>query len=405
MDGAIALPPELQTFAGRIVDVDTHEMTPAQKWVELYGPEVKELADAVIVHSLPHDQDSNSHNVPDFAADDMEITAALMNVKGPKAPGAVDLSRRLDVMDAMGVKCQLMYPTGLGGWSMTLLMWDKFDPKFLAHVKDDRSAKAAKWLATYNEWLLPKAKLSDRIRPVPTLLGDTVADLMAEAHKMLDAGIRAVMLPPAVLPGGKSPAHPDLEPFWALMEEADCVVTLHLGSEGKLFENMKGWRDTPVFEGYRDVGEFSVDPWYTSMVHLPAQNFVQTMILGGVFVRHPDLRVGVIELGAYWVGPMMENMDLWYRMLAGMSIAGKRLPEPPSAYLKRNVRVSVFPWEDLGSYLDRYGLEDVICFASDYPHLEGGKDMINAMYKKIAPFGPAMIEKFFVTNGAFLLPD
>ena len=405
MNGAIALPRELQPLAGRLIDVDSHEMTPAQKWVEIYGSDVREIADAVIVASPPNDQDPNSHNVPNFAGDVMEITSTLMNVKGPRAPGAVDLNRRIEVMDAMGVKRQLMYPTGLGGWAMTLLMQDKYDPGFLSHVTGDRTAKAARWLKTYNEWFLPTAKLSDRIRPVPTLIGETVPELMAEAHKMLGAGIRTVMLPPSIAPGNRSPAHPDLEPFWALMEEANCVVTLHLGSESKFWEHHRVWRETPVFDGYHDVGEFSVDPWYTANVHYPSQNFLQTMILGGVFVRHPDLRVGAIEVAAYWVGPMMETMDLWYRALAGMSVAGKRLPEPPSYYLKRNVRVSVFPWEDLGMYLDRYGLEDVICFASDYPHIEGGKDMIAQMYAKIAPYGPAVIEKFFATNGAFLTPD
>jgi predicted TIM-barrel fold metal-dependent hydrolase len=405
MVDAIALPSGLRALAGRLVDVDSHEMMPAQIWADFFGAEVTELADAVILHSLPWEKDNNSHNVPNYAGDVMEITETLASVKGPVAPGAVDLARRLDVMDAMGVKRQLMYPTGLGGWSMTLLMQDKYDANFLPSVKGDRSAKAANWLKTYNAWFLTTTKLSERIRPVPTLLGDTVEGLMAEAHRMLDAGVRAVMLPPSVAPGGKSPAHPDLEPFWALMEQANCVVTLHLGSEGKFLEPLKVWRDAPVFDGYRQVGEFSSDPWYTSMVHVPVQNFLQTMILGGVFVRHPDLRVGAIELGAYWVGPMMQTMDLWHRNMRSLAIASKRLPDLPSSYLKRNVRVSVFPWEDLGSYIDHYDLEDVICFASDYPHLEGGRDMITQMYDKIAPYGPAMTEKFFATNGAFLFPE
>ena len=128
------------------------------------------------------------------------------------------------------------------------------------------------------------------------------------------------------------------------------------------------------------------------------------MVLGGVFVRHPSLRFGVIELSAYWVGSMLRTMDLWHESLKGFGIEGKRLPEPPSHYVKSNVRFSVFPWEDLAAYVAE-GLEDVICFASDYPHLEGGKDMIRTMYGKIAPSGPAVIEKFFVTNGQFLLPD
>jgi predicted TIM-barrel fold metal-dependent hydrolase len=403
MDGAIALPRGLQGLAGRLNDVDSHEMIPCQKWEEIYGPDVKELADAVIIHSPPNDQDPNSHNVPNFPGDIAAITDQLTSVKGPTAPGAVDLTRREAVMDAMGVDRQLMFPTGLGGWAITLLAQDKYDPKFLAHVKGDRTAKAAKWLDTYVEWMLPTAKISRRVRPVPPLMGDTVPELIAKAHRMLDAGIRAVQLPPSFLPGGKSPAHPDLEPFWTLLEEANCVITLHLGTEAKFLEPLRGWRNAPAFEGYRDVGEFSMDPWYTSMVHLPSQNFIQTMVSGGVFARHPELRVGVIECAAYWVGPMMETMDMWYRNLGRM--ASDRLPELPSAYIRRNVRVSVFSFEDIRMYIERYGLEDVICFATDYPHIEGGKDMIQVMYDRIAPLGPEIVEKFFVTNGGYLLPD
>lgn len=404
MAQAIALPQPLQQLEGRIYDVDSHEMMPAQIWTEVFGADVAELADAVIQHSLPWEKDINSHNVPNYAGDVMEISDSLMTIKGPVAPGAVDIRRRVDVMDAMGVKRQLLYPTGLGGWSMTLMMCDKFDPKLLPSITTDRSAKAENWLKTYNRWFLTTARLSDRIRPAPTLLGDTVEDLMKEARRMLDAGIRAVTLPAAVPPGGRSPAHSDLEPFWALLEETNCTVTLHLGSEGKFFEPLRVWKDAAVFEGYRGVGEFSADPWYTSTMHMPAQNFVQTMVLGGVFVRHPNLRMGVIELASYWVGAMLRIMDLWHESLKGFGIEGKRLPEPPSHYVKSNIRFSVFPWEDLASYVAE-GLEDVICFASDYPHLEGGKDMINVMYRKIAPCGSEVIEKFFVTNGQFLLPD
>jgi predicted TIM-barrel fold metal-dependent hydrolase len=405
MPDAIALPQPLQPYAGRIFDTDSHEMMPAQTWVDVFGSEVKEIADAVAATSTPWQQDNNSHNVPDYAGDVMEITPALMDIKGPPAPGAFDIARRTDVMDAMGVSKQLMFPTGLGGWSMTLLMIHEFDPGMLSAIKGDRKAKATRWLNIYNDWLLDQTKLSDRIRPVPTLIGETVPDLMAEARRMIDAGIRAVMLPASMAPGGRSPAHPDLEPFWALLEEARCVPVLHLGSEGKFFEPIKVWHDAPAFEGYRSLGEFSSDPWYTAMTYVPAQNFVQTMVLGGVFVRHPELTLGVIEIGAYWVGQMLKTMNLWFNVLQGMGVPGKTLPEPPSEFLKRHVRFSVFPWEDLASYVENDGMEDVICFASDYPHLEGGKDMINQTYQKIAPFGPDMIEKFYIRNAEPLFPD
>lgn len=402
---AIALPKPLAHLAGRITDVDSHEMIPAQNWVEFFGADVDELAQAMINGSPTDDIDKNSSNIPNFAGDVMEITESVVNVKGARAPGAVDMKRRLDVMNAMGVSRQLMYPTSVGLWAVLLLVNDKFDPHVLGAITEDRAGKAKRWIATYNDWMVKLAGYSDRIRPVPPVYGDTVADLMACTKHLLDNGIRAIMLPAGTLPGGKSPAHPDLEPFWTLLEEARCAVTIHLGGEGQYLEGIREWRNSPVFEGYRSVAEFSTDPWYLNSMHLPAQNFIQTMIVGGVFVRHPELRVGVIELGAYWVGPMMEAMDLWHRNMSAFAKNENALTEPPSTYLRRNIKVSVFSFEDIETYIERYDLGDVLCFSSDYPHVEGGKDMMQVMYDKVERFGPEIVEKFFVTNGAFLLPD
>ncbi len=402
---AIALPEPLRQFKGRIADVDSHEMIPAQQWVETFGPEARELADAWIASSVTDKVDKNSSNVPDYAGDVVEITDQVMSVKGTKAPGAVDINRRLDVMDAIGVGRQLMFPTSVGIWAVTLLTQAKYDAHMLSSITGDREGKAKQWLHCYNKWMIRQVAHSDRIRPVPPVFGETVEELMANTRPLLDAGIRAIWIPSGSLPGGKSPAHPDLDPFWSLLVEHDCVLTLHLGAEGRFLEPHKEWKNAPAFEGYRTVAEFSMDPWYLNVMHFPTQNFVQTMVLGGVFMRHPKLRVGVIEVGAYWVGPMMEQMDTWYRNLGAFGTRADALTEMPSSYVKSNIKVSVFAFEDLASYIERYRLDDVICFSTDYPHVEGGPDMINAMYQKLERFGPEVIEKFFVTNGNWLLPD
>ena len=83
----------------------------------------------------------------------------------------------------------------------------------------------------------------------------------------------------------------------------------------------------------------------------------------------------------------------------------EKLPLKPSEYIKRNIRVSAFPWENVGVYVDHYGLTDVYCYASDFPHVEGGFDPMGFWSKRLERFGPEMMEKFFVTNGQFLLPD
>jgi len=43
---------------------------------------------------------------------------------------------------------------------------------------------------------------------------------MEMARELIDNGVRAIWMPSGMLPGGKSPAHPDLDPFWTMMEDA-----------------------------------------------------------------------------------------------------------------------------------------------------------------------------------------
>ena len=73
--------------------------------------------------------------------------------------------------------------------------------------------------------------------------------------------------------------------------------------------------------------------------------------------------------------------------------------------MKNNLRVTPYVFEPVDTYIERYGLEDVLCFSSDYPHIEGGRNMLDTFYKKLERLGPEIVEKFFVTNGSVLLPD
>ena len=40
----------------------------------------------------------------------------------------------------------------------------------------------------------------------------------------------------------------------------------------------------------------------------------------------------------------------------------------------------------------------------NYPDVKGGKDAFPKLYTNLAPLGSAVIEKFFVTNGSFVMP-
>ena len=189
-----------------------------------------------------------------------------------------------------------------------------------------------------------------------------------------------------------------------MLAERNVTVTLHIGSEGDFFKT-EIWGRAPAFEGYKVGTEFVLNPWRLSVQHLPSQNFLATMVTGGVFERYPALRFGVIELGAYWVSHLAETLDLWHANGQNFgAIPENRLSQRPSTYLFRNVRVSAFPFEPVDQYIERYGLEDVYCYASDYPHPEGGKDAMARFARAMERLGPKIMEKFFITNGEYLIP-
>ncbi|HLG86517.1 MAG TPA: hypothetical protein VKZ79_04905 [Alphaproteobacteria bacterium] len=72
--------------------------------------------------------------------------------------------------------------------------------------------------------------------------------------------------------------------------------------------------------------------------------------------------------------------------------------------MSREAFVSAFDFETVDLYFERYDLDDVYCYASDYPHIEGGKDPMRRFAGRLERLGPRIMEKFFVANGSYLLP-
>jgi predicted TIM-barrel fold metal-dependent hydrolase len=230
--------------------------------------------------------------------------------------------------------------------------------------------------------------------------------MMAEAEQLIVGGVKGIFLPAGVPPAGTSPADSQLDPFWSLLEEARVPLAMHQGSESVFFASSAWWG--PHVSGYKQAQtrrnvEFEIDPYNAMRTHYCLEHYIQTMILGGVFERFPDLRVGAIEACAHWVGPLMEKMDL---IAENMSSSFYRsLSMRPSEYLRRNVRVSPFHFEPVDRYINRNPeLADVLCYGSDYPHIEGGRDSKRILFDRIAPLGPSVVKRYFVTNGEALLP-
>lgn len=395
----------------RANDIDAHEMAPMHMWGSMFGPASGGIAD--ILGDLARENFAGQLYSPEIEADNDEITnQSVWELRGNKAPGAIDMTRRLEVLDAMGIDRQLLFSTyavlaqimATGDEGFIRQKWGVVDTP-IEHLRQlGRDA-----IDEYNAWAIAVTHdLGNRLRPVAYLVDDgTPQGLIRQAEQLVRAGIRAINLPAGTPPGGVSPASPALAPFWGLLEANDVPVLLHVGGELG-FQKSSAWADAPAFApGRVDSVEIErgIEPFSFAVMHLPASNYLTAMTLGGVFETFPKLRCGLIELGASWFGSFAEGLDMW----AG-EVFSKRLSPflkmRPSEYLNRNVRISPFNYfEKIDLHIDRYPLvADSYCYSSDYPHFEGGYESPPQIRERIAHLGDDVCDRFFYRNAEWLLP-
>lgn len=389
---------------GPMLDVDSHEMAPTHVWGEMFGRHSQRFAELTEAFLTRLGEDNV---LAPGVVDQAEITPeSVWSTKGPRAPGSFDFDRRTEVLDVMGTKRQMVFPTSallsfvalLGGKPMLSVF----------QLEDTPEVDEMLWgvIHEYNDWALrTTAGHAGRYRAAALVAASDVDDLMAPSTDLVERGAKALWLSSAAPPGGRSPADHDLDPFWAMLAEADVAAALHLGADAG-FRATEVWaKALPEFQPIRmDSAEITLDPFTATTMQLAPINYLTAMVMGGVFERHPMLRFGVLELGSSWLGPLAEHLDVW---AAGPFSRRMQtiLTMPPSAYLARNVRVTPFYFEPIGLYLERHPtLQTSYCFSSDYPHKEGGVDARARYYESIRHLGDDVAKKFFVTNGEWLMP-
>ncbi len=95
------------------------------------------------------------------------------------------------------------------------------------------------------------------------------------------------------------------------------------------------------------------------------------MILGGVFERHPGLKLVMTEQWMDWAVQVIADMDGLYTGPAGAHLR-KTLPRPPSEYFRENCFIGA---SFLSNWEAKLGIEhDLVAntmWGDDYPHAEG----------------------------------
>ncbi len=219
------------------------------------------------------------------------------------------------------------------------------------------------------------------------------------AAQMADEAIHmgaAALLIASSCPAGHSPSHRKLDPVWARAEEAGLPIVFHVGGTGDLIDNNyfnNGLPVPPDFHG-GDENFRSVD--YMGIPR-PVEQTLATMIFDGVLERFPRLRIGVIEEGAIWLPSWMRQMEAAFEAFRRHEERLRSLALRPIEYVRRQVRVTPYPTEDLGWIVREAGPE-VVLFNSDYPHVEGGRKPFERFEASLGDVGEDVRQAFYCDN-------
>jgi predicted TIM-barrel fold metal-dependent hydrolase len=255
-------------------------------------------------------------------------------------PGGYDPHANLIDNEADGVWGSVLYPTE------GLMLYTQ------AH-----HALLSACCRVYNDWLAEFcAAAPDRLKGVAMLNTDDVDEAVAELRRAHSLGLSGGLIPTAATPDQPYDS-PSFDPLWRAAAELAMPLSLHLGA------NRAGATGVD-----RDLSR--IRPSYFAVCEHWVKVSVADMIFGGVFDRHPDLRIGVVEHELGWIPFFLERMDYTYTQRHGNARYTRfATAERPSDFFRRNVFCS-FQDDELG-IRERAAIGiDAICWGSDYPHTE-----------------------------------
>jgi predicted TIM-barrel fold metal-dependent hydrolase len=368
---------------GRIAhDADSHVME-TREWLDAYiDPEFKGRVRQLYGEG-PSRIDTLLEEAKRRKTDkDADAKAAENPIAGPKgwsAYGAFDPAERSKVLDNLGFASQLVFPTsGIGQ---------------ATRGKDEAVRYAAS--RAYNRAIAAFGAKDKRLIGVAYVPLDNPALALSGVREALGEGCGAIMIS-AAAPGDRSPGHPDYDPIWRELSDRGAPFMLHIGPGTKTqplpFRN-NGRPRAPDLHGGGENLRFCD---YMMLWYAP-QTFLTALLYDGVFMRFPTLRGGVIESGAGWAPDFLRQLDLAYKSFGRTDPYIKELDATPSDHLRRAVKFTPFPGEDVGRMIRDAGA-DLFLFSSDYPHPEGTKDPFGKFERTMEGISEEAKDKFYRAN-------
>jgi predicted TIM-barrel fold metal-dependent hydrolase len=327
-----------------VVDCDTHYWEPLELWADYLDPAFRNQAPHFV-----HDGDRLLMQVGESIYPSAPEHPGLAKTYGPdetlheqtiwdKAV-STDAPRRLKTMDEEGVDVQIIFPTlGMVGFS---------------GIRDPQLAGAC--ARAYNRYCADFAATDPR-RLRPTMLlpfnhPDVAIEEMRYAREQCGLTITFVNPTPPLETCWSDPVFDNL---WSAMEDLNVTLALHESAVG-------AGPSTVGVTRYRGRSRLL----YLCAHTVEPQLAIMDLILGGVLVAHPRLRVGMLEAHLSWIPGWLALLD----HLGDRYSEARVHPElRPSDIFKQRCFVAAFP-DDIAirETIDQVGLANVV-FSSDWPH-------------------------------------
>jgi predicted TIM-barrel fold metal-dependent hydrolase len=252
---------------------------------------------------------------------------------------------RLGQLDAMGLDGAVLFPN-FG------LLWER-------SLSPSLSALTANMTA-WNRWCgTVAAEGGGRLHPVAHLTLRHPEWLESELASLSAAGVRLGMIAPAAV-DGRPLSHPDHDRLWAAFVHHGVTPVFHVADQPRLIDQAFYPKDDDTTISALD----SIFLW------VPPAVAVTDLIVNGVLARHPQLRIGIVELSSIWVPLYLRMLDGGWEFTSALNgRAPAELTERPSEYFRHQVRVSSFSYEQPARLMAASG--DLFMCCSDYPHSEG----------------------------------
>jgi predicted TIM-barrel fold metal-dependent hydrolase len=325
-------------FEGPVISADSHITEPPDCYTAHIDPAYRDLAP----HLVDDPQRGDVFVVPGMKNSiPMGLVAAAgkpaeeLTQEGVKFDAlhrsGYDPTLRLADQDRDGVAAEVLYPTV----GMVLCNHPDIDYKRACFVAYNR------WITRYCSHA--PHRLLGCGQTALRSVGEGIADL--EAIKA--AGLRGVMMPGTAGPE-EDYDDPVWDPFWEAAVDLDLPLSFHI-----LTSKGTGWRG-PRLNSFLAIVR-------------SIQDILGTFVFGGVFERHPALRIVCVEADAGWAPHYMYRMDHAYKRHRNWLQPGVTLSKLPSEYFAEHIYLTFQDDWTAFAFADQMNWRRLM-WANDFPH-------------------------------------